>query len=73
MTRLAKGGPLSNENGLIYAIKFSNIEDVKLVSVGFEHRHSAPQVNFFQFDLTEDKNEDGDVKDRYPAIQSPIP
>ena len=48
-------------------------ENVKLVSVGYEYQHSAPQVNFFDFDLKQDKNEDGDVKNRFPAIQSPVP
>ena len=66
---MAKGGQFENENGLIYAMKYQSQSDVKVVTVGYEYYMSAPQVNFFDFDLTPKKHEEtGDLHDRFPAI-----
>jgi hypothetical protein len=53
---LDKGGDFNNENGLIYAVKFDSELDISLVSVGYEFANSAPNVNFFCFDLRKVKN-----------------
>ena len=37
VTRIAKGGLICNENGLIYALKVVSKADIKLVSVGYEY------------------------------------
>ena len=42
--------------------------------IGYEYEKGAPNVNFFMYDLTKNTNaETGEVKERFPVIQSPIP
>lgn len=72
--RVATGGNFINENGLIYAAKYTSQQDFMIVTVGYEYQKSGPQVNFFNFDLIESKHaETGELIDKSPAIQSPVP
>ena len=71
---IGKGGLFRNENGLIYSLFFTSELDINLVSVGYEYVDSAPNVEFFTFDLRKIKNEDtGEIEAQNPTVQSPIP
>ena len=67
--RVRTGGEFFNENGLIYAVKFTSVEDVKIVSVNYEFAAGAPSISFFDFNLTKKKDTEGEeLSDRLPEI-----
>ena len=55
--KMARGGKITNEDGLIYDVQMNNKQDLKLVSVGFEYAQSAPTLCYFSFDLSQKKDD----------------
>ena len=44
------------------------------MTVMYKFQHSAPEISFFNYDLTKLINEEtGEELDRHPTIESPIP